>query len=51
MRSWRFLEASEVLERSLPELAEAVAGGAADPFVLDPRTSCGSTSSTRCATS
>ena len=36
VRSWRFLEASEVLERSLPELAEAVRRRRADPFVLDP---------------
>lgn len=36
IRSWRFLEASEVLERSLPELAEAVRRRRADPFVLDP---------------
>jgi len=36
IRSWRFLEASDVLERSLPELAEAVRRRRADPFVLDP---------------
>jgi [protein-PII] uridylyltransferase len=36
VRSWRLLEASEVLERSLPELAEAVRRRRADPFVLDP---------------
>jgi Kef-type K+ transport system membrane component KefB len=36
IRSWRFLEASGVLERSLPELAEAVRRRRADPFVLDP---------------
>jgi Kef-type K+ transport system membrane component KefB/predicted amino acid-binding ACT domain protein len=36
VRAWRFLEASEVLERSLPELAEAVRRRRADPFVLDP---------------
>jgi len=34
--SWRFLEASDVLERSLPELAEAVRLRRADPFLLDP---------------
>ena len=36
IRSWRFLEASEVLERSLPDLAEAIRRRRADPFVLDP---------------
>ena len=36
IRSWRFLEASGVLERSLPELAEAIRRRRADPFVLDP---------------
>ncbi|MEX2256348.1 MAG: cation:proton antiporter [Acidimicrobiia bacterium] len=36
IRAWRFLEASEVLERSLPELNDAVRRRRADPFVLDP---------------
>ena len=36
-RAWRFLEASGVLERALPELAEAVRRRRADPFVVDPR--------------
>jgi Kef-type K+ transport system membrane component KefB/predicted amino acid-binding ACT domain protein len=36
VRSWRFLEASGVLERSLPELADAIKRRRADPFVLDP---------------
>ena len=36
IRSWRFLEASGVLERSMPELAQAVRERRADPFLLDP---------------
>ena len=36
VRSWRFLEASGVLERALPELASAVRHRRADPFLLDP---------------
>lgn len=36
VRSWRFLEAAGVLERALPELAEAVRIRQTDPFVLDP---------------
>jgi Kef-type K+ transport system membrane component KefB len=35
-RTWRFLEATGVLERALPELAEAVRRRRADPFVIDP---------------
>ena len=35
--SWRFLETTGVLERALPELAEAVERRRADPFVVDPR--------------
>ncbi|MFI5047526.1 MAG: cation:proton antiporter, partial [Acidimicrobiia bacterium] len=35
-RAWRFLETTGVLERALPELAEAVARRRADPFLLDP---------------
>src|SRR5262249_3420927 len=35
-RTWRFLETTGVLERALPELAEAVARRRADPFVVDP---------------
>ena len=36
VRSWRFLEAAGVLERSLPELADAVRRRQADPFMVDP---------------
>jgi [protein-PII] uridylyltransferase len=36
IRSWRFLEAAGVLERTLPELAEAVRRRQSDPFLLDP---------------
>lgn len=35
-RSWRFLETTGLLERALPELAEAVRRRRADPFELDP---------------
>ena len=35
-RSWRFLETTGLLERALPELADAVARRRADPFVLEP---------------
>ena len=35
-RSWRFLETIGLLERALPELAEAVRRRRADPFELDP---------------
>jgi hypothetical protein len=35
-RSWRFLETTGVLERSLPELAEVLRRRRADPFVVDP---------------
>jgi Kef-type K+ transport system membrane component KefB len=35
-RAWRFLETTLVLERALPELADAVHRRRADPFVLDP---------------
>jgi [protein-PII] uridylyltransferase len=35
-RTWRFLETTGVLERALPELAEAVQRRRADPFVVDP---------------
>jgi Kef-type K+ transport system membrane component KefB len=35
-RTWRFLEATGVLERALPELAEAIRRRRADPFVVDP---------------
>jgi Kef-type K+ transport system membrane component KefB len=35
-RTWRFLEATGVLERALPELAEAIRRRRADPFVIDP---------------
>ena len=34
-RSWRFLEVTGVLERALPELAEAVRRRQANPFLLD----------------
>jgi Kef-type K+ transport system membrane component KefB len=36
VRTWRFLETTGVLERALPELAEAVRRRRADPFVVDP---------------
>ena len=36
VRSWRFLEAAGVLERTLPELAEMVKRRQTDPFMLDP---------------
>lgn len=36
IRSWRFLEAAGVLERTLPELAETVRHRRTDPFLLDP---------------
>ena len=36
VRSWRFLETTGVLERALPELAEAVDRRRSDPFLLDP---------------
>ena len=35
-RSWRFLEATGLMERALPELAEAVRRRRADAFELDP---------------
>jgi Kef-type K+ transport system membrane component KefB len=35
-RTWRFLETTGVLERSLPELAEAVRRRRDDPFLVDP---------------
>lgn len=35
-RAWRFLETTGVLERALPELAEAVDRRRSDPFLLDP---------------
>jgi Kef-type K+ transport system membrane component KefB len=35
-RSWRFLETTGVLERTLPELAEAVDRRRSDPFLIDP---------------
>ncbi|MGQ0804165.1 MAG: cation:proton antiporter domain-containing protein [Actinomycetota bacterium] len=35
-RSWRFLETTGVLERALPELAEAVQRRRADPIVVEP---------------
>jgi Kef-type K+ transport system membrane component KefB/predicted amino acid-binding ACT domain protein len=35
-RSWRFLEAVGVLDKSLPELAETLRSRHADPFELDP---------------
>jgi Kef-type K+ transport system membrane component KefB len=34
-RTWRFLETSGVLERALPELADAVHRRRADPYLLD----------------
>ena len=36
VRAWRFLETTGVLERALPELAEAVGRRRADPSLLDP---------------
>ncbi|MGZ8763380.1 MAG: cation:proton antiporter domain-containing protein [Acidimicrobiia bacterium] len=36
VRSWRFLEATGLLERSLPELAEAIARRRSNAFELDP---------------
>ena len=36
VRSWRFLEAAGVLERALPEVADAVRTRRSDPFLLDP---------------
>jgi Na+:H+ antiporter len=36
VRAWRFLETTGVLERALPELAEAVNRRRRDPFLLDP---------------
>jgi Na+:H+ antiporter len=35
-RSWRFLETTGVLERTLPELADAVHRRRSDPFLIDP---------------
>ncbi|HKH25553.1 MAG TPA: cation:proton antiporter [Acidimicrobiia bacterium] len=35
-RTWRFLETTGILERALPELAEALRRRRADPFVIDP---------------
>jgi len=35
-RTWRFLETTGVLERALPELAEAVQRRRDDPFLVDP---------------
>lgn len=35
-RAWRFLETTGVLERALPELAEAIRRRRDDPFELDP---------------
>ncbi|MGH9282916.1 MAG: cation:proton antiporter, partial [Acidimicrobiales bacterium] len=35
-RSWRFLEVTGLLDRALPELAEAVRRRGTDPFELDP---------------
>jgi Kef-type K+ transport system membrane component KefB len=35
-RTWRFLETTGVLERALPELAEAVRRRRDDPFMVDP---------------
>jgi len=35
-RSWRFLEATGLLESALPELSEAVARRRADPVLVDP---------------
>ncbi len=36
VRSWRFLETTGVLERTLPELADAVDRRRSDPFLIDP---------------
>ncbi|HSS10408.1 MAG TPA: cation:proton antiporter [Acidimicrobiales bacterium] len=36
VRSWRFLEATGVLDRAVPELAEAAKSRRDDPFELDP---------------
>jgi Kef-type K+ transport system membrane component KefB len=36
VRSWRFLEAAGVLERTLPDVADAVRKRRSDPFLLDP---------------
>ena len=36
IRSWRFLESAGVLERALPELADALRARRADAFELDP---------------
>ena len=36
VRAWRFLETTGVLERALPELAEAVSRRRADPSLVDP---------------
>ncbi|HEY3669708.1 MAG TPA: cation:proton antiporter [Acidimicrobiia bacterium] len=36
VRAWRFLDTTGVLERALPELAEAVDRRRKDPFLLDP---------------
>ena len=36
VRSWRFLEAAGVLERALPDVADAVRKRRSDPFLLDP---------------
>ena len=36
IRAWRFLETTGVLERALPELAEAVDRRRTDPFLIDP---------------
>ena len=36
VRSWRFLEAAGVFERTLPEVADAVRTRRSDPFLLDP---------------
>ena len=36
MRSWRFLEAAGILERALPEIADAVRMRQTDPYMLDP---------------
>ena len=35
-RSWRFLDALDVLPRAFPELADALRGRRNDPFLLDP---------------
>jgi Na+:H+ antiporter len=35
-RGWRFLDATGVLDRALPELAEALRRRHADPFAIDP---------------